>query len=221
MNKKTRTVIWGIVIVLFLFIIAMLIFLICENNKVRNSTDQVALQVKQTEIVRELPSIPDYAGWIYIPSTKINYPVFQGGDNEIYLKHTHDGKYCFYGELFKDYRDDELTYNTVIYGHNMTDMTMFGELDDLYKTQTEAEKHKDLTYDNKSYVLVGAFYGQEYDDYAIPMESKTERIRYSEEIKKRFVYQLSDISSEDKLLLLSTCAYLKKYQRFVVVFKIS
>jgi sortase B len=69
--------------------------------------------------------------WIYIPETNIDYPVLQNaGEDEYYLMHNLDGSYGYPGCIFtqmlnqKDFQD----YNTVMYGHNMKDGTMFRTL---------------------------------------------------------------------------------------------
>ena len=70
----------------------------------------------------------DIYAWIEIPDTQINYPVVQGGDDDAYyLNHTIDGTEGYPGSIYterinaKDFSD----FNTVIYGHNMKDGSMF------------------------------------------------------------------------------------------------
>ena len=73
----------------------------------------------------------DIYAWIYIPNTNVDYPVFQHPtDNAYYLEHNVDGSEgypgCIYTENYnsKDFSDPQ----TVIYGHNMRDGTMFSDL---------------------------------------------------------------------------------------------
>lgn len=73
----------------------------------------------------------DIYAWIYIPDTKIDYPVLQHPtDNSYYLNYNLDGSKgypgCIYTEDYnaKDFSD----VNTVIYGHNMKNGTMFAGL---------------------------------------------------------------------------------------------
>lgn len=75
---------------------------------------------------------PDVVGWLYCPDTPINYPVLQGADNDEYLHHMVDGSYNSAGSLFADYRcaADFSDPNTIIYGHNMKNDSMFGTLHD-------------------------------------------------------------------------------------------
>lgn len=73
----------------------------------------------------------DIYAWIYIPETNVDYPVLQSEtDDEYYLMHNLDGSYGYPGCIFtqllnsKDFTD----YNTVLYGHNMKNGTMFRTL---------------------------------------------------------------------------------------------
>jgi sortase B len=73
----------------------------------------------------------DIYAWIYIPETNVDYPVLQStADDEYYLMHNLDGSSGYPGCIFtqmlngKDFSD----YNTVLYGHNMKDGTMFRTL---------------------------------------------------------------------------------------------
>lgn len=73
----------------------------------------------------------DIYAWIYIPGTNVDYPILQSAtDDSYYLEHNLDGSKgypgCIYTESYnsKDFTD----HNTVIYGHNMKDGSMFHTL---------------------------------------------------------------------------------------------
>ena len=73
----------------------------------------------------------DIYAWIYIPETNVDYPVLQNADDdEYYLMHNLDGSYgypgCIFSQLLNSRNFDD--YNTVLYGHNMKDGTMFRTL---------------------------------------------------------------------------------------------
>ena len=79
---------------------------------------------------------PDVVGWIYIEALdNINYPVVQGDDNETYLHTTYENNYNFAGTIFVDYENssDFSDCNTLIYGHNMKNGSMFGNLKKIYR----------------------------------------------------------------------------------------
>lgn len=74
---------------------------------------------------------PDIYAYIRIPNTNVDYPIFQHAtDNAYYLDHNIDGSEgypgCIYTENLnaKDFTD----MNTVIYGHNMRNGSMFRTL---------------------------------------------------------------------------------------------
>jgi sortase B len=73
---------------------------------------------------------PDVVGWIELPAVNISYPVVQGEDNEYYLHRSLDREPLFAGCLFldADNASDFLDQNSIIYGHNMRDGTMFANL---------------------------------------------------------------------------------------------
>lgn len=84
----------------------------------------------------------DVVGWIYNENTPINYPIVQAGDNDYYLYRMIDKNYNGAGSIFMDYRNnkDFSDLNTLIYGHNMKNDSMFGTLSK-YQNQEYYEEH--------------------------------------------------------------------------------
>ena len=74
---------------------------------------------------------PDVIAWIQVPALDISYPVVQGNDNYFYLHHMFDGQENKNGSIFVDYhtQPDFTDSNTIVYGHNMKNGSMFGTLD--------------------------------------------------------------------------------------------
>lgn len=87
---------------------------------------------------------PDVKGWLYIEALDISYPVVQGPDNDAYLHTTYEGTSNFAGSIFLDYQNqgDFSDGNTIVYGHNMKNLSMFGKL----KQMKEQEKYRDSVY---------------------------------------------------------------------------
>ena len=72
---------------------------------------------------------PDYACWISIDNTVINYPVVRGDDNDKYLELSFYGEINGLGTLFMDYRcEGDYVPHIIIYGHNSRHGDMFGSL---------------------------------------------------------------------------------------------
>ncbi len=72
----------------------------------------------------------DIVGWLRIRALDISYPVVQGKDNDYYLHRTFEKTDNFAGCLFvNSYNMGDFTdQNTIIYGHNMKNGSMFGKL---------------------------------------------------------------------------------------------
>lgn len=71
----------------------------------------------------------DCIGWLSIPGTQINYPVMHTPEEpQKYLRRSFYGEYSQSGVPFLDWRCSLDSDNLIIYGHNMKNGTMFGEL---------------------------------------------------------------------------------------------
>ena len=87
----------------------------------------------------------DVVGWLELEAIpSISYPIAQGEDNEYYLHRTIKKTYNFAGSVFIDSTNasDFSDCNTIIYGHNMKNGSMFGKLKQMY----ESKKYKDSKY---------------------------------------------------------------------------
>ncbi len=75
----------------------------------------------------------DIVAWLYIPCLDISYPVLQGETNDDYIHTTVYGTYSYAGTLFLECENSEefINANSIIYGHNMANGSMFGILDDI------------------------------------------------------------------------------------------
>lgn len=167
----------------------------------------------------------DSAGWIEIPGTNnIHSPVLHYKDNEYYLTHSFNKNKGFHGSIFMDYRNNpqELDANTVIYGHNMRDGTMFAELIK-YKDPAWAKKHRTVKYETH-YVKYTAEIFAAYiivpgNDILYPVNFSSEKKR-GEFIKKVTDRSLVDfgvtVKEGQKMLELSTCDYTGKGSRMII-----
>lgn len=179
---------------------------------------------------------PDMIGWLSIEGTVIDYPVVRTpGDNEKYLRLGFDGAYATGGTLFLDERCDpgveKVTANQMIYGHDMHDGTMFGDLH-LYAGEDYGKEHSLIRFDTLhevgEYQLLAAFYTQVYYTtdtcfkyyQFFDAENEAEFNSYVENVKALAEYD-TGVSAEfgDTLLTLSTCSDHVENGRFVVVAK--
>lgn len=91
---------------------------------------------------------PDVVAWIYVPDTKINYPIVQTDNNETYLHTSFAGETGWLGSagsIFLDYRNNPelLDRNSAIYGHYMNDGSMFGAFSNMTNDESFNE-HRDV-----------------------------------------------------------------------------
>lgn len=173
---------------------------------------------------------PDVIAWIYQPKTGINYPVVQGQDNEYYLDHLINGKKNKYGSVFADSRIEGplLGPETILYGHNMKDGTMFGSLNS-YKRQKYYEENPNFylyTADGSIYVLkaLGGMTVPADSDYYEISKSGGDNRFLVEQFTSGSTFNASlDAISESyrlgddlKLVMLSTCTG-NSMRRYVVL----
>ena len=87
----------------------------------------------------------DVIGWIYIEALDgVIYPVVKGTDNSTYLHMTYEKNYNFAGTIFIDYENsaDFNDCNTLVYGHNMKNGSMFGQLKEFSKDEATYQKSR-------------------------------------------------------------------------------
>lgn len=170
---------------------------------------------------------PEIYAWIRIPETEIDYPVVQRPeDDAYYLNHTVEGAEGLPGSIFteslnqKDFTDP----NTVIYGHDMRDGTMFGSLKK-YMDSTFMEEHPLIYVYTPEHIYTYQVFGAvTYDDrHILKSFDFTQKAQYDEflnslrEARNMSSYIRDDISvtSENRILTLSTCNG-NSSQRFLV-----
>lgn len=109
---------------------------------------------------------PDIYAWISIPGTGIEYPVLRKeNDNEYYLNHNLDGSYGLPGVIYtENYNSADFSDpNTVIYGHNMDDETMFSPLIDFMDEEKFSGTHFIYIYrENEDLLIYEIFAAYEY-----------------------------------------------------------
>ena len=212
------------------------------------ATDTQNTQTESDETVVPLSSAPlimakftqlyeenhDFAGWLRIPGTKIDYPVMsREGDNNYYLDKNFEGQQDKNGLLILDYRNDVTAdrQNLIIYGHNMRTGVMFGTLKN-YKDKSFCEEHMtirfDTLYEECEYRVVAAMLGSvAYEDEdvfryydAIDINTEENFNAFKDNMMSNAIYTTDEtITYGDNCLILSTCDNYKEDGRFVVIAK--
>lgn len=158
---------------------------------------------------------PDVVGWIYIEALDgISYPVVQGEDNEEYLHTTYENNYNFAGTIFIDYENsrDFSDCNTLVYGHNMKNGSMFGRLKNFSEDQTTYEKSKYFWIftpeKDYRYEIISAYTtGVNSDTYTLFKGPGDEFQEYLDTIKGYSEIETDDteLTIKDRIVTLSTC----------------
>lgn len=163
----------------------------------------------------------DFAGWITIEGTEIDYPVMQAvaQSSDFYLDHNFDGKEDINGSIFLDSRNnlEEPNDNMIVYGHNMKSGMMFGDLKE-YLEPAFWKEHKKVKfntiYEKAEYEIVAVCLSKvsedgdgefKYYDF-IDAGNKKSFKRYVKNLKAlNIMDEKISLSYGDKLLTLSTC----------------
>ena len=154
----------------------------------------------------------DIIAWLQIEGTEISYPVVKGTDNDYYLHHTFEKNYNSAGSIFVEYTNssDFQDCNTIIYGHNMRNGSMFGLLRKYFQTQDSlpgryvwiCTPEKDYRYEIFSSHVVDAS-GEVYTLFSAPDEQFQQ---YLDSMKAQSLVDFGvDVTKEDKIITLSTC----------------
>lgn len=170
---------------------------------------------------------PDVEGWIKYNGTHIDYPIVQGEDNSEYLNESFEGNNSSFGTLFIDSEcskpfDD---FITIVYGHHMRNGSMFGDLKKL-KDENYYKEHPELelyTEDKDCILEICAFLNEKADSdvYTINITNEKDKKDYINMIKELSLYKTDTvITPNDKLVILSTCAYESNNARYIVVCKL-
>ncbi|MFI3172942.1 MAG: class B sortase [Eubacteriales bacterium] len=233
-NGKKNYLHLGILIIclfVFLFAASQLISIFTEYKEGADSytaVKELALTAPEVETNQEitydmycvdfeqlLEINEDTVGWIMFESPEvINYPIVQSSDNTEYLTKTFEGDSNMVGTLFVDASNDGVfgDTNTIIYGHNMKDNSMFGDL----SQYVEEEFYQEYPY---FYLYTPDGKAAKYQVVATEVIDATDMYRYSINFESGTAYQTyinailqtsyydtgAQLSTSSKLLTLSTC----------------
>ncbi len=234
-RKKQYSIIavTGIIVILSV----LLVFLIYSDKKgiepVTNAvktTNSTTIVPKPTEEptttmdFSELKSInSEVFAYINIPGTNIDYPIIYD-ENEYYLNRTIEGEYDYHGTLFVQHYNTNTfkDKNTIIYGHNMKNGSMFGSLKE-YRNASYLVEHPMVYIDLED----GTHAYEIFSCYETSANSNTYTIGFASQPDGRyeqFVHTLKnssaydtgiEVSKNDRVITLSTCTK-RSENRFVV-----
>ena len=166
--------------------------------------------------------------WIYIPDTKIDYPVAQNEEDDAhYLNYNYKNEPefagCIYTEKYnkKDFTDP----NTVMYGHNMRNGSMFQNLHNYEDSAYMAEHPEVIIYTPDHVYRYQIFAAVTYSDvhlyHAFDYTTESGRQAFLDSIlsSRGMSDTIRDdvpVSADDKFLTLSTCIGGQADKRLIV-----
>ena len=239
-NKKNKSKKYKKTILNLILYIILLSILIYSGIKIfkwykdKTNNNKIAEQIKSTVIVEE-ENGDEYTvdfnklkeqnnetiAWLKVNNTNVEYPVVKGTNNSFYLNHSFDKSNNSAGWIFADYRNkfDNTDKNIVIYGHNMRDGSMFGSMLNILNAKWyENEENTNITLyteNEKCMYKVFSVYKIENEDYYIKTEFKNDNEfeGFIKTLKKRSIKDFNvDVSKDNNILTLSTCANSNKYR---------
>ena len=252
MKEKIRKVLFIISILLIIGGIGYLVFYFVQREMNKDIYEEVQKYRVEVEVPDEETKIPqeetdekkviipvdfaslkeinpDIYAWIDIEGTNIHYPIVQSPtDDNYYHKRTIDGKRGYPGSIYtqKDNKKDFSDFNTIIYGHDMKDGTMFKHLHKFADAQFFDTHDTIMVYtenDVKEYRIYAALI---YDNRHIlknfdqnDMEARMafiQSINGSKNFKNHFRSGMT-IDENSNLITLSTCITGYPSRRYVVV----
>ena len=245
-SGKLKKVILNFLIVIFAIAIIfslyniILWFLDNKNSKdmISNIYDSTSIYEEQTNIddktvtkrsydfTNLIEKNPDTVGWIYVKGTNIDYPVVQAANNDYYLTHSFDKSNNSAGWVFADYRSNLkiLNYNTILYGHNRKDQSMFGSLKNvLDENWRNTDENLYINFatlnENHIYKVFSVFVCDDKDVAGYTRTSfsgNDEFSSYVNQLKKLSSYNFeTDVSTTSQIITLYTCYGLNN-QRLLV-----
>ena len=168
---------------------------------------------------------PDTVGWITIEGTVVNYPMVWSATEDYYLRRDFYGKKLTSGTIFLDERNSpDITQNrnTVIYGHNMSDGSMFASVHDFasstvfYGTKIQIATEKGIFI----YTPFSVHESNAFDNYfETDFVSDEDFLNFCEQMAFISIYETdTKFTKESQLITLSTCMKdpTSKEQRFAV-----
>lgn len=181
------------------------------------SVDEIETSMLKIDFDNLISLNSDTIGWIRVWGTDINYPVVQTNDNSFYLTHSFDKSYNKAGWIFADYtnsnlKNNQLDENTVIYGHNRENRSMFGTLSNTLKKEwRDTGKNRYINFSTRDESMlweVFSTYTIDREGYYIKtnFSSDEEYKEFIKTIKARSIYNFNtNVTTNDKILTLSTC----------------
>ena len=180
------------------------------------TTTTTIYDVKYEKVFEKLKEINnDTVGWLTVNNTKIDYPVVQATDNDYYLYRDYYKNKNRHGWIYMDYRNniEDLSDNTIIFGHNLANQKMFGTLryvtnPSWYKKSSNQTITFNTTKANMKWQIISIYKIPVTNDYLVAnFASSEDKLNFLDMITQRSIYNFNATYDENtKIITLSTCS---------------
>jgi sortase B len=233
--RTANSIVDFLVLTVILLLVAVAVYAIWDSDQVYQAADAAQYSVYKPDTEKggisfdELKAInPEVFSWLTVYGTNIDYPVTQGNDNAKYVNTNAFGEYSLSGAIFLDYSNskDFRDFNSILYGHHMEKQAMFGELGSFSsKSFFDSHEYGNLFYNGKDHGLeFFAFIKTDaYDGgvFAPRVHGKEAQQAYLQYLLDKAIYtRETGVTTEDHILLLTTCASDATNGRDILVAKI-
>lgn len=247
MKKRTRTVLTIILVVIAAACIVYIVHYFTSQKEKEKVYEEVQKQVElkpEKEPEEKAPEEPkeknpidfqklketneDIYAWISIPDTNINYPVVQSSwDNTYYLDHTIEGQAGLPGSIYTENYNarDFSDFNTVIYGHDMKDGSMFQNLHNYEDPSYMKDHPKVYVYTPEKLFTYEIFAAVVYDDRHILMsfdftqenqkQTFLDSLKSVRDLSSNFNEEV-EVGPDSHIITMSTCIASQPDHRFIV-----
>ena len=165
---------------------------------------------------------PDVKGWLIILAADVDHVVVQGADNEYYVHRNLYKEYQYSGTIFIDHRwSEEKSKNLLVYGHNMSNDTMLGQLE-CYLDPEVCREDPYFWYVTPDEVykceIISVYITDIFDDYAqTDFLAENDFLEYVDHVLYKSYYDFGlTVEAEDKLFSISTCYMVGSDQRLSI-----
>lgn len=245
MDKKRKGIIAALVVVIIVCVVCLITYFVKQNkakdeydNVKKTAKKEVAKESEESETQIDFEALwqinEDIYAWIEIPGTEVDYPILQHPqDDAYYLNHTAEGTEGLPGSIYTEkWNSKEFTdFNTVIYGHNMKNGTMFKGLHQ-YEDKAFLDKNRYVKiYLPDKTLKYRIFAAVTFDDRYIPhsydFSSDKGCKQFLADVKDGVVEDAKavyddevEVTTQDKLITMSTCIANQDTKRWIVVAKL-
>lgn len=178
---------------------------------------------------------PDICAWLLIEGSEVSYPILQSmEDDSFYMNHDSGRQPSSAGALFTESAYNSADFSdpvTIIYGHRMNSGAFFGGLQEMYSDSESFEAYREIT----------VYLPEEEQHYtvfaAVPYDKRHILYHYNFQSKRMYgafldsVYSVRaigaqipedlDVTTNDQLLILSTCLKGDRSMRYLVLARLN